>query len=143
MQVFSVSHSRDGWAIELVETPAWALVFERLVGNNLCAITGHLFCNPPMWTYRIGWGERYEPEDGQTTGDPKNSLGFLLYRAVSWGDGFSWTHRKRNLLIPISAEQAARWAPDFVEEMAFLDNPSADLTVSADAARWAPDHAGQ
>ena len=126
-RIASITHSRDGYAVELTEVPLRWQVAGR-AGEALLAATGHvLCCNLPDWAWRIRWGPRDEE-----FGLADRSIGHLAYEAGQRLSYPSFRHESGRVLIPVTAEWVGEHFPDIREEFRFLeDSTSGDaMTVT-------------
>ena len=51
MQAWHLFHDRNGFGVELVDVPWWAVAVRGLTGVA-CGLTGHRFCQSRL----VGWG---------------------------------------------------------------------------------------
>jgi hypothetical protein len=87
MQHWVLWHGQDGYEVELVEVPWWALaVSSATVAVDVA--TGHLFCGSrgPDWLWCIPVGRaRWSQPDTEGCRFLENSLQGNLYNLFSWG----------------------------------------------------------
>jgi hypothetical protein len=117
-----VSHGRDGYQLRVMETPWRILLISRFLehlNSGICVVTAHrLFCAPPDWTFRAGWGR---PQPGDRDYDPeftalRHSLGWAL---CGWHNrmlGYGWRKEKELLAVPVTEEQVTASFPEWRSE---------------------------
>jgi hypothetical protein len=115
-RIASITHSREGYAVEITEVPLRWLNAER-AGEAFLAATGHILCcNLPDWTSRVRWGPL--DEDGWTP----RSLGYLLHAAGQRMACLTFRHESGRVRIPVTAEWVGEHYPSVREEFRFLED---------------------
>lgn len=76
MRDWSVSHSNDGFSVELYEVPRWARAVS-VIYDKVCVVTGHILCGggTPEFFWKIPVGRPRRDDEGYL----ENSLGGALY----------------------------------------------------------------
>lgn len=116
MRTAAITHSRDGYQVEITEIPLWWLLAER-AGELFLTLTGHvLCCNPPDWACQVRWGPA--DEEGWTD----RSLGYQLHRAGQWLACATFRHEKRMAAIEVTPEWVQAHFPDTRAEFRFLED---------------------
>lgn len=118
-RTWSLSASRDGWAVHVREEPRWAQLFEA--GWELfCRLTrgwagGH---GMPGWGWRIPIGrprwDRDDPDEPLLI----NSLAGKLNSVEQWALSRTHAHGRELAEIRVDELAAQKIQPEFVEEMA-------------------------
>lgn len=115
-RIAAITHSLDGYAVELTDVPLRWLVADR-AGEALLAVTGHvLCCNLPGWSFRARWGPLDEDEFTY------RSLGGLLWLAGQRLSFLSFRHETRQVRIPVSPEWVGEHYPEIREKLRFLED---------------------
>lgn len=103
MNVWTLSHSRDGWAVRLAEIPAWAYLVSRTAEQLPPLYANH------AWPWRIGVPRE---ADGY-----RWTLGGAMYSGHNWLLCTEDRRGRDTHRIPVTEDVAARLQPDFVEEI--------------------------
>jgi hypothetical protein len=125
MKTAHITHSRDGYQVEIAEIPLRWLVAEK-AGELALAGTGHvLCCRAPGWAYRVRWGPRDEE-----SGLADRSLGHQMYRAGQWLSCLGFRHEERRASVPVTPEWVQEHFPAAREKMQFLEDGPDAMRVS-------------
>lgn len=110
-----VTHSRDGYALTVVEVPLWALVVER-AGETVCEWTGSALCGARWeWPYLVGVGR---DEDGMR----RWSLGKVLFDFGQWFHGIAVRRQRERFSMPVTTEWVAEHFPNLRAENLAVDS---------------------
>lgn len=124
MRTAAITHSRDGYQVEITEIPLGWLVAEQ-AGELLLTLTGHvLCCNQPGWTYRVRWG----PADDE--GWTGRSLGHQLHRAGRWLGCMTFWHEKNLGAVTVTPDWVQEHFPEIRDKMRFLENGPDAMSVT-------------
>lgn len=97
-RLWTVSHGKRGFALELREVPTWATVLENALAALPCT------CSAPEWTWKVGPRRFGVHDDG--SGDPVHSLGSLLVELCQQRASISWRAEKHVARVGVTREQA-------------------------------------
>ena len=105
-KMWTISYGKDGFALQLSETPLWAELSEDALEVLPCL-------HPNWeWMYKIG-PKRFGVYDD---GDPIRSLGGALHDVCNWRQSIAWRVSREFDRVPISREAAQKIDPDWVRE---------------------------
>lgn len=119
MQHWQVTHSSDGFAVELVEVPLWALATSHFV-DALDGHLGHVLCGQgaPDWAWHVpvGWPV-YDPDD-EIDGKPwlVNSLASKVGDLWNWAMGTDYRNRREVHRFAVTEEEARLLGWDWFDD---------------------------
>jgi hypothetical protein len=125
----SVFHDQHGYHLEVEEVP-WTVLLAgsalESAAEWLSAVTRHrICCQPPEWTWHVGWGHAKPGDPDYDKDDPdwlRSSLGSWLNQAQNWMLFFGYSKRSSILTLPLSPEQVIanfpEWRDDVLERNA-------------------------
>ena len=111
MNVWGLSHSKEGTSVSLEEVPLWAWLAQEAC-EGFCALTekltGFCFISPPEWMFRLRWGRL--DADGYTS----RCAGSVLWRfGQALCGGFGAYRRQKTLTcVSVSYEWVREHQPD-------------------------------
>lgn len=136
MQVWALSHGRDGTAVELQEVPLWALLLTE-AGEWLADASHPVFCCQPEWTFKLTYAPPDEDEEPDEDGEVYNShtLGAALFRFGNWliNPFGAYRHYVTKVSLPVTPE----WVQEHMPDAGWPWDGS-----SGDEARWTPQDPG-
>ncbi len=102
-RVWTISHGKTGYAVELTRVPTWALLAEDILELFPCAHARH------NWMWRAGFGR-------DDDGEPRWTLGTLLMRVCEARHSIVNRVEASAARVPVDRDVAQRIEPEWVAE---------------------------
>lgn len=109
-----MGHSKDGYAVQVIDAPVWAVALEKCGVPTINFLTAHVFCcNIPEVAFKIPLGRAHWVDEYLT-----NSLGGKMFDLGQWINTLgTFRHTTNEAWVPITPDMAFKLDPDFFAEM--------------------------